>query len=57
MKDKKINKLIEEWHKGHDPLPLHKFLGMTIEEYNDWVVSNILPKGTKNGQKINKATK
>jgi hypothetical protein len=32
-----IDEAIEKWHKGDYLDPLHKFLGMSEEEYNAWV--------------------
>lgn len=29
---------IDRWHAGGSALPLHAYLGMTIEEYAAWVV-------------------
>lgn len=29
-----LNDLIDRWHEGNDPRPLHEALGMTLEEYN-----------------------
>jgi hypothetical protein len=32
-----IDELIDEWHAGDSPLPLHEYLGMTWEEYKLWL--------------------
>lgn len=29
--------LVEEWHTGEDPRELHEFLGLTWEEYGQWI--------------------
>lgn len=33
----KIDDRVDEWHKGDSELPLHEYLGMTWEEYSDFV--------------------
>ncbi len=32
-----LDDLIDQWHDGDDPRPLHEFLGMTHDEYATWV--------------------
>ncbi|QFP97348.1 hypothetical protein SEA_SPILLED_33 [Streptomyces phage Spilled] len=44
-----IDDLIEEWHEGDSPLPLHEFLGMTSEEYDLFVRFGTLPEGITYG--------
>lgn len=39
-----IDALIGEWHEGDSPEDLHEFLGLTLEEYAQWVKTNELPK-------------
>lgn len=34
---------VDAWHEGDSELPLHEFLGWTKEEYNRWVLYNLLP--------------
>jgi len=44
---KDIHDLIDEWHDGNDPRPLHEFLGMTWEEYARWLRCEGLPERLK----------
>jgi hypothetical protein len=32
-----IDDVVDEWHRGTSPLPLSEYLGMTHEEYADWL--------------------
>lgn len=32
-----VNDYIDMWHNGHSKLPLHEYLGLTMEEYNLFV--------------------
>ena len=34
-----IDDWIERWHEGDSDLQLHQFLGMTWEEYGNWVLA------------------
>lgn len=39
-----IDDFVERWHEGDEAGPLRQFLGMTAEEYNEWVVHpDVLP--------------
>ena len=45
---KAVNDAIDRWHEGRSELPLHKYLGMTIEEWERFVRnSSELPKSWK----------
>lgn len=36
--EEEINRKIEEWHNDESiTMPLHKYLGMTLQEYKDWI--------------------
>jgi hypothetical protein len=38
--------LVDEWHAGHgDGRPLHEHLGMTREQYENWLHDDELPVG------------
>jgi hypothetical protein len=38
-----IDDFVDEWHDNQIDIPLSKFLGMTAEEYEKWLVnSNLL---------------
>lgn len=40
-----INDKIEEWHiKGGEGVSLHEYLGMSVEEYGDWIHTGKLPE-------------
>jgi hypothetical protein len=47
--EKRINDLIDQWHEGNTGVPLHEFLGMTWEQYGEWLESNLWPKHIGNG--------
>ncbi len=34
-----IDDWVEQWHKGQSRLELHEYLGMTLEEYSNWVLA------------------
>lgn len=34
-----IDNWIEQWHKSQSKLELHEYLGMTFEEYSNWVLA------------------
>lgn len=49
-----IDDFVDQWHEAPGALPLHEFLGLSIEEYAEWlddseslrqVVSSRLSKG------------
>lgn len=45
---KRLDNLIDEWHEGEDPRPLHEFLGMTLRQYEIWVTTlDFIPVTTK----------
>ena len=33
----RINNLIEEWHENDEDIAIHEFLGMSFEEYKNFV--------------------
>lgn len=35
-----LNDLIDRWHEGDDPRPLHEALGMTSEEFGQFCKSS-----------------
>lgn len=37
LKDNIIDYLVDEWHRTLTDVPLHVFLGMTGEEYSQWL--------------------
>lgn len=37
MKGRDLDELVAEWHESDDPRPLHEALGMTWEQYAEWV--------------------
>lgn len=38
---KNIDDLIDQWHNGDSELSLHEYLGMTVEEYEEWMKGNL----------------
>lgn len=32
-----IDEYIDRWHEGASPLPLHTYLGLSLEEYAQWL--------------------
>lgn len=40
----RINRLIDAWYLSTQQVPLHTFLGMTWEEYADWLMSGSDPR-------------
>lgn len=38
-----IDDLIDMWHESDSELPLHTYLGLTEEQYAEWVETNKLP--------------
>ena len=44
--DEEIDDLVDQWHAGDGKVPLHEFLGMTWEQYGEWLESNLWPKHT-----------
>ena len=40
---KNIDDKIELWHTGTGDMPLHEYLGMTWDEYSEWVHTSIIP--------------
>jgi len=43
MDQEEMDNKIDEWHKGGSGIPLHEFLGLTLEEYKNWIEKGILP--------------
>lgn len=45
MTNDDLDKMVELWHAmpPDDPTPLHKFLGMTWDEYEDWTRTGVVP--------------
>lgn len=39
-----IDALIEAWHTGDSDIPLHEYLGLTWQEYLDWLKTGKLPE-------------
>jgi hypothetical protein len=38
--------LVDEWHAGHGKgQPLHEYLGMTQDQYDQWMPAGELPRG------------
>lgn len=40
---KSIEALIDQWHESDSELPLHEYLGLTIEQYGEWLKTGELP--------------
>jgi len=42
--EESIDDYIDEWHEGDSELPLHEYLGMTLEQYSFWVKTTKIPE-------------
>lgn len=40
--NKSMDRLLEEWHNSDSSLPVHEYLGITLEQYAYWVETNEL---------------
>jgi len=40
----RINRLVDAWYLSTQQVPLHTFLGMTWEEYAEWLMSGSDPR-------------
>jgi hypothetical protein len=41
---KELSERIDEWHNSKSDLPLHEYLGMTFQEYSNWVTGKTTAK-------------
>lgn len=37
MTDDKFDELVDEWHESESKLPLHEYMGMTWEQYCEFI--------------------
>lgn len=39
-----LDRMVDEWHRGSSECPIEDHLGMTRDEYSDYVESGIIPE-------------
>ena len=49
-KNKDYDKLVKEWHNSDSELRLFEYLGMTKEEYAEWMLTGEIKKDKNKGE-------
>jgi len=54
INDQAIDKMIQQWHDSEEAsvISLHEYIGMTEQEYSDWVLQKPLGPTRENKKRI-----
>jgi len=43
MTREELIRKIDLWHTGISKMPLYEFIGVTKEEFDEWLINNVVP--------------